>query len=354
MADNAPVTEAATSLSAGHQKPVAAAALASQFIIVAALVAEVILVVGGVRGWSFWQLLAAHCAVVAIMTVLLRRRISSGSDGGVALLAAVGTLATGPFGAAGALLMPALTRGNNTSTALLTAWYDRIALSGEQDDFTKLSDRVAIGRAADLAAPAPRPFVELFKSGPIAEQQVALGMIARGFHSGYLPVLKLALDSPEPVIRVQAAAVAARVRGQLNSHAETLFARAADPTLSPSDAMDVAAELRAAIDSGLLEASEHTTAKGVLDGLSARLFARLDARRRRVEQGGLVPSERLNDDVHDAYATQLLQQGRFADFRAYRVSLRRPVLGRYRHRLVRARRISAASVMQLRPAVGRP
>ena len=58
------------------------------------------------------------------------------------LLAVISIFATGPFGAAGALVFPLLARRNAASEALLPAWYERVALSAEQDTFTKLSDRV--------------------------------------------------------------------------------------------------------------------------------------------------------------------------------------------------------------------
>ena len=77
---------------------------------------------------------------------------------------------------------------------------------------TKHCDMVAIGRALDLAGRAPPSFSEAIDKGTLLQKQNALGLIARKFHPGYLSALKAALKSDEPVIRVQAAAVAAHVR----------------------------------------------------------------------------------------------------------------------------------------------
>lgn len=330
------------------------ATIGAVVVIGAALAAEVGLLIAALRHTaSTQQVFATHLAVVAVMIVLLYRRLWNGGDGGFSLLAVVGTFATGPFGAAGVLLMPWLTRQNATSDALLTAWYDRIALSAEQDSFTKLSDRVAIGRAANLAAPLPIPLVELFKSGPLADQQSALGMIAREFHPGYLRVLKMALESVEPVIRVQAAAVAARVRGPLNAQIPHLASRAADPTASSALAMETAADLRSAIDSGLLEAAELATATGVHSGLLGRIFAREDMRHRKAAAGERLSHEPASDDLDEAYAARLLRDGRFDDFRAMRLTERRPVRGRYRHRLLMTRPLGAALKRQLLPVTVR-
>ena len=319
----------------------------------AAMSAEAVIFYLAARGAALPPLLAAHLALVAAMIVCLQQSVRTGADGGYAVLAIVATLATGPFGAVGALMMSRLARRNVGNDRLLSAWYERIALSANQDQFTRLSDRVAIGRAANLAAPAPEPFVEMFKTGPIGSQQIALGLIARNFHSGYLPVLKIALDSPEPVIRVQAAAVAARIRGPLNVNAAAQFDRASDPTLPAAEALELAAELRAAINSGLLDAAEQTKAIGVHDALLARTFARLDATQRTVGPGAHARPQKNGDDVDEAYATHLLANGRFAEFRAYRLAVRRPLSGRYRRRRVRSRRVSPRVLRQLRPILVR-
>lgn len=293
-------------------------------------------------------LLVVHLGLVAALALLQWRQVRTCADGGLALLGVVAMLATGPFGAICALIMPMLTRRDPVSEALLPSWYDRIALSAEQSKFTRLSDRIAIGRAANLAAPLPIPFVELFKSGPLAEQQAALGLIARAFHPGYLPVLKMALDSPEPVIRVQAAAVAARIRGPLNAHMADLFARAADPLLAAGGAIELASDMKAAIDSGLLEAEEQSTAVGVRDGLLGRTFARLDARQSG-DPAQRIPAELRDDDADDAYAAHLLAMGRLDEFRVFRCAIRRPLYGRYRRRLVRSRPVTQRLAGALAP-----
>lgn len=325
-----------------------AAAVFAAFVLESALLA-----LSAIERIPLPVLILSHLGVVGLLVLILRQHIRSGADGGLALLAVIGILATGPFGALGTLAMPLFARRKPATDALLASWYERIALSSNQDDFTKLSDRVAIGRSANLAAPMPPSFVDLFHSGPIADQQVALGVIARSFHPGYLPVLKVALDSPEPLVRVQAAAVAARIRGQLNTHVVTLFIAAADPTLSLAAAQEVVAQLRSALASGLLEASVQKSAAGILDGLTARIFSKLDARRRRVVVVGRSTPELTDDAVFEEYSAFLLAAGRFDDFRATRLAVRRHVRGRYRSRLVIARPAGTAFKQQLRASAVR-
>ena len=317
---------------------------AAKAVLCAVLIAEIVIFTLGAKGvFGTKILLPCHLAVVIAMAFLLRRPLLSGVDGGVALLGLFATLAVGPFGAAGALLLPGMMRRSISSMARLNAWYERISLSSEQDALTRLSDRVAIGRAQNLAAPAPQSFDALFQTGAIAEQQTALGMIARAFHPDYLPALKNALDSPEPVIRVQAAAVAARVRGSLAMQTEQLLLRAADPLLSPAAAASAAAELEHAIASGLLDEAIRVRATGVRDGLLARTFARQDVRRNNHDAESTayqMPPGQISPASQQAYEANLLARGRLAEFRAVRLSARQPVFGRYRRRLIAPRPVT--------------
>ena len=280
------------------------------------------------------SVLGLHLLNVAVYCGLAWRPFTTGSDGGIALIAVVTTLATGPFGAAGTLLLPRLARRKDATDDRLAAWYNRIALSTQQDSFTKLSDRVAIGRAANLAAPSPTAFCELFEGERLPEQQAALGRIARHFHPGYLAVLQSALDSPEPVIRVQAAAVATRVRGQLADHVEALIARASTSTLSAAEATDLAAEIKSCTVSGLLSDSEKRRAMGIHDAVLSRMFAGIDAQRPDGVTGEFAAGRNLNSGAFEAYASHLLAQSRFAEFRALRRRMRHAVRGRFRRRVV--------------------
>jgi len=305
-------------------------------VIALVLLGEIALTVAsGMGQLGSIRLLILHLALVALMAVLLWRTIRTGDDGGASLLATIGTLATGPFGAAGALLLSTLSSQDATSADRLSAWYRRIALSAEQDEFTRLSDRVAIGRSANLAAPSPESLSALFQSGPIGDQQTALGMIARAFHPGYLPMLKMALDSPEPVIRVQAAAVAARIRAPLVAQVTAMLESAAQPLLPPADVIEIAANLDAACQSGLLEEKMRFKAAGMREALLARTYARFDADL----HSDMAPiAHSVGADAIDAYGEHLLAQGRFDDFRALRRQVRLPFAGRYRRRLVRITR----------------
>jgi len=178
------------------------------------------------------------------------------------MLLAIAALAAGPIGAAVVLVGAVLPVRRADSTPLLAAWYKRIALASEIDATTELCDTVASGRTMDLAAPVPRAFMTVIERGTLAERQTSLGLIARRFHPQYLPALEVALRSAEPVVRVQAAAVAARVRGPLRARLEALLS---DDWAGRADASaSRRAELEAILASGLVEAGARDKARAAL------------------------------------------------------------------------------------------
>jgi hypothetical protein len=279
-----------------------------------------------------------HVAIIVGLWFGLRETIMSGADGGLALLGLIATAAAGPFGAAAALLIPLLSGPATANPRRLEAWYRRIALSAELDEFTRLSDRIAVGRTADPAVRAPAAFEAVMRSGAIGQQQIILGIVARSFHPDFLPVLQLALRSKEPVVRVQAAAVAARIRPQLETIAQSLFDRAADPTPSPATAQALVSDLDRITASPLVDDRVREKAARVRDGVRTRSAAQAAA------------SQNASSVTYGAKGLELerlLADGNFSAFRAARLAERRPMQGRFRRHRVCARPVSKA--LSLRP-----
>ncbi len=303
----------------------------------AALVIEaamlVIITTGRINPMMF---LGAHAIVVILLGV---RAVTVGHRGGNTLspmLTLIAVAATGPIGAAGTLLLMQLASRPRQDQALLSAWYERIALSIDVDDVTLLCDAVATGRTPDLATVTDRSFATVMQSGNLADRQTALGIIARKFHPDYLPALLLALKSPEPIIRVQAAAVATRIRPLLRARVDKA-ATSAESVTGDSIAT-LAADMKMCAASGLLDESDRLRAdvveKLLLKRAAATTVTDTAAWRR------FVPSSPLQRDVSEG---QLLSLGQFKALRVSRrltrllghglYSIRRPETGSSRRLL---------------------
>lgn len=188
--------------------------------------------------------LALHLFVVAALAYALYRRRLEDADLSAPLLAMIATSTAGPVGALVGLAALAWLARPALPSALLDAWYNRIALSTTVDPSTQLSERVASGRVIDTSGPLPQALVGIIHHGTLEEQQAALGLVARFFHMNYLAALSDALHSDIPVIRVQAAAVASRIRPRLAQEVNCRLGEAAD-LLRASQAQDARGKVQA-------------------------------------------------------------------------------------------------------------
>jgi hypothetical protein len=254
-----------------------------------------------------------HLAVAGFLVGRYILRVQRKRDGSASLLLAFAVLVAGPFGAIGGLLIGWLSRPEGRDVERLSAWYERIALSTDLSATTRRSDRILTGRIANLQAAMPQSFSGVLEHGNVRDKQTVLGLIARRFHPDYLPALKIALVSDEPVIRVQAAAVAAKIRVNLGARADAALAAAADPTLPVDTALRHLAEAEKYVASGLMEEPDKQRAASIIDGLLASAASRIDrepATRRTA--AAVLTLER--------YESRLLAEMRFTDFRRLRRS----------------------------------
>ncbi len=105
------------------------------------------------------------------------------------------------------------------------------------------------GRRHRAGREALIPFAEVFASGTLQRQQKAIAAISLSYRPEMLPALRLALASDVPAIRVQAAAVYAKLRGSFDDRAKAVRAAAVQGPLTRS----VAEEAEAVAASGFID-----------------------------------------------------------------------------------------------------
>lgn len=236
---------------------------------------ECAIAVAFARGWiTEWPALVAHGIVVALIAA--RLFLIRGVDAGPLMLLAPAVAFLGPFGAFGCIFIGGLSRRGASDVERLEAWYQRLSLSTELDPTARLADHVLTGRALNFSLQPASPMAALVEHGTIGEKQAILGLIARRFHPDYLPTLQIALVSDEPVIRVQAAAVAAKIRGEMPARVDALLRDASDPAAPPDRIIARIDEARLCARSGLLESKDRERAERLIDGLLSRTLLRLE------------------------------------------------------------------------------
>lgn len=200
-----------------------------------------------------------HLGALATLGWLIRRRVGSGIDvrhialtlilG--ALVGAVGMTIGGLVAASGLFL--------KKSRQMIDAWYQRQADSITRDDVTELADSIYNGREAPQSMRNADNFSFTIREGTFSQKQAIMEVVARSYRPELLPVLNLALSSPVPAIRAQAAAV----KGKLYTSVMASLRTALDDLEQARSNEVVAAagrRLSQCILSGLLEPDQKLSA----------------------------------------------------------------------------------------------
>jgi hypothetical protein len=304
-------TSAVPHLLGGQEAVATAAALAAEIVVVLlALSSDV----------PFLFVVIGHLAVVMLVAAILLRRPQDNRDSTVAEIIFLVILVAGPAGAAAALAALAFVDHAGAGPAVLESWYARLSRASHADAPHEFTDRIKAGRVLPLTSMPPVDFEHVIAEGSLAERQAALGLMARKFHTDFAPALEAALRSEEPVVRVQAAAVVARVRADLKVRIKNLIGMHGLTVFQ-------ATELSRLADCALVDRAD---------------AERCRKRAREVLQTNL-PTGR---DVHDAARLAdrdaalvierfLMSAGRYRDFRVSRRLHRLVVDGNYRVRLIK-------------------
>jgi hypothetical protein len=263
--------------------------------------------------------LGVHLATMLVLALLVALAAGQSRDTTPTMLALIAGTAMGPAGALGGACLGLLDGRGDRPGPLVEQWYERIALSAAVDPATRLCDDVGVGRTLDLGAEPPPAFPSIMASGTLAQRQAVLGHIARNFHADYLPTLRIALESPEPVLRVQAAAVAAHIGPKVRRHFALRAAETAAAEASPMAALGLLTELEALIGSGLLDERERLAGTELVRRLGDAVLAGLGRAPLNVAAGAdIAAAARLESSLERL----LVERGCFARLRSERAARR--------------------------------
>ncbi len=272
----------------------------------------------------FWLTILCHTGVVAVAGAILFGGSNTGRDPTVAEIIFLVILVSGPAGAFASLAALAFVDHAGAGPHVLDAWYARLSRASHSDASTELTDRVVAGRVLRSDASPPAEFEDVIAHGTLNECQAALGLMARHFHTDFAPALQAALRSEEPVVRVQAAAVVARVRGDLKARIKALLA----PRDHGASALSIAeaAELQRLARCSLVDRADGDRCrKAATEVLQAALPTTYDVR---------AVSTRATRETASMIERHLIAAGRYGDFRMSRRLHDLVADGKYRVRRV--------------------
>ena len=294
-----------------------------------ALAGEFVVVFLALRtGVSAGTILAIHAAIAAWTWLILFSGRPRHEDATIAAVILLLVTVAGPAGALAAAIMLPMVGKAGAGPDVLDAWYKRLREAGGVDPATALHDRVAAGRVLRLEAPPPSNFLDVIANGTLEERQTALGLMARRFHPDFAPALEAALRSPEPVVRVQAAAVVAHVRSDLKTKIAALLAgETLKHAAASRNRLSRACLLRSLSACSLVEEGDRARCRTEANRLLNETLpsARDIARACTASRPGTVA----------AIESFLIECGRFKDFRIARRASVIAAGGAYRVRFVR-------------------
>lgn len=280
--------------------------LAAAFI---ALAGELLVAAAALMpGVSMKTPLLLHCVAMICCVAIVLRGHSGSDDKGQAIIALFVVAACGPAGAAAVLGSLTLWRPRIENKKLLEDWYHRLGRAGAPELSQILLDRTVSGRVQRPEAALPIDFIEVLERGTLDERQRALGLIAREFHPDYSPVLQAALRSPEPIVRVQASAVVARVREDLKARIGMLLAKRSDA--APLENITSVGELHALQGCPFVEPLQRLQCRQMMTTF-------LDASLERGFDAIITAVDADNVDV-TAIESFLIDQQRYREFRVLR------------------------------------
>ncbi len=202
----------------------------------------------------------ATALAVACVAILFRRALRASL-----LVDAVLLLLTGPLAA-----IEMLTRGPLARRPALTLIADASEKTTAADALHKA---VLADRRPRRDPSGRRSIADRLASGDLEEQQFAISALLRSYQPEMHPMLMSALQSPTPAIRVQAAAVFAKLRERISAQAKELLA---SQPMEPSSRLETSTSCRTLarspfLDSGVTDALLAKAAE--LDGSAADAIA---------------------------------------------------------------------------------
>lgn len=334
---------AAIDAASGEEGGATSAGFAPLILIAVAIVESLgIAAVWGNAGSLWLELTAIHVASLAVVAAGLVADWRHGHDTTIALLGLIAAAVAGPIGALGAGTLGLAANPDRKPSPLIEQWYARISQSTAVDPESRLCEDVGVGRTLDLASAQPQAFPTIMEAGPLGARQNILGLIARHFHPLYLDTLKIALESPDASIRVQAAAVATHIGPSLRRELQECLAEAEAGSSDPVAVLSLRGRLDLLLASGLLDEGERQRGTEVASKLGDSLLASFRA-------GLLVPPYGRDAadtiELDTALDNLLLSRGCFADLRNLRSAQRI----RARHPTARLKGLRTVS-RQLEPA----
>lgn len=211
------MSEAANGLRRVQRAPVNAMLIfGTQPLAIVMVVVDLVLVARWVAGETTTMLVLLSHAVITLVLCALAWVLQP-----INRMDTLGAMMTcllmGPIGG---FILVIVNLGISSRHRVMAPQTARAAMTSSADNLHAQIDQ---GRRRRLTGATATSFFSIFCSGSLARQQDAIASISLGYSAEMMPALQQALASDIPAIRVQAAAVFAKLRGEFSERAKAVL-----------------------------------------------------------------------------------------------------------------------------------
>jgi hypothetical protein len=194
---------------------------------------------------------SVHLLFVVLLALNIRFASKSHEDLRYPCLLFFAVLGTGPFGSAGFLVMSLLYPLLSRISTPFSRWLKDL-FPAHQNVSENIYARIHSGWDDYHGETEVTPFLDIMHFGTLAQKQSVLDAVLKDFVPQYSSILKLALKDPSNSIRIQAAAIVAKLEFDFEERLKKLLREHTEDPKNPTLVLQIAEHLDAFAFTGIL------------------------------------------------------------------------------------------------------
>lgn len=204
--------------------------------------------VEGILHLVFFILL--HCAAIGAAAFFTYLSNKNRDDLRFPLLLLLSIFAAGPFGLGGYLILCLLFPLFRSFSIPFIKWFQDL-FPEVPSIYENVFERIRSGWDDYSKVAEVIPFKDIFTYGTLYQKQSVLDAVIKDYTPSYAPVLKMALDDSRNVIRIQAAAIVAKINADFEEKLQNLIKKSSPE--NPVTYLDLAHHFDAHAFTGILD-----------------------------------------------------------------------------------------------------
>ncbi len=168
-------------------------------------------------------LLIYHGIFLGMLLSLAIQSYFQGKDIRHFLLCILAVFGAGPLGALGFLIQSGFYCLLKRQATPMEIWLSELFPEASVSPASSIFQRISAGLDDYQQMKEPSSFHDLFSYGSLEQKQAVLDVIVKDFHPSYFSILRRALNDPANTVRIQAAAIVAKIDDDLEKEMQEIL-----------------------------------------------------------------------------------------------------------------------------------